>query len=280
MAPELHTGGQAGPTSDVYSLGCLLWATVSGHAPYTGTSDYQIISAHVSAPIPQLPETNAMAAAVNRVLRIAMAKQPSDRYRDAGAMRDDLRAAQRMSEGAAPTLAGPTAARPSTGGRTGLVVVMVSVIVLGLIGLGVTYAVTRGGDEPSADPTTESTPSESSPETPATDDSPTTDSPTTDSPTTEPPDTESYTPQDGDEEKAVANLTEALQQDETLDAATAGCMAETLVEELGVERMVEAGMLNSDLSINNDPMSTSLPADVSGAVFSAAFDCALSGVTP
>jgi len=52
-----------------------------------------------------------------------------------------------------------------------------------------------------------------------------------------------------------------------------------MVDELGVERMVEAGMLNSDLSINNDPMSAGLPADVSGAVVTAAFDCALGDFT-
>ena len=275
MAPELHTGGQPGPPSDVYSLGCLLWAAVNGHAPYSGTSDYEIVNAHLSAPIPQLPETSAMASAVNRVLRIAMAKQPSDRYPNAGAMRDDLRAALRMPEGAAPTLAGPLggSGRPSSGGRTGLIVAMVALIVLGLVGLGVTYAVTRGGDdEPKADPTTEST-NESPTESP-------TETSETESPTTEPPDTESYTPQDGDEAEAIENLTEGLQQDETIDEATAGCMAEALVDELGVERMVEAGLLNADLSVNNDPMSSGLPGDVSGAVFSAAFDCALSGVTP
>ena len=271
MAPELHTGGVPGPTTDVYSLGCLLWAAISGHAPYTGTSDYQIVNAHLTDPIPQLPETSSMAAAVNRVLRIAMAKQPGDRYRDAGAMRDDLRAGLRLPEGAASAPAGPAPVRTSSGGRTGLVVAMVALVVLALVGLGVTYAVTRGGDdEPKADPTTESTPRESSPETPA----------TADSPTTEPPDTEGYTPQDGDEAKAVDNLTEALQQDDTIDAATAECMAAALVDELGVERMVEAGLLNADLSVNNDPMSSGLPGDVSTAVFSAAFDCALSGVTP
>ena len=55
MAPELHTGGTAGVASDVYSLGCLLWATLSGNAPYRGTTEYQIVSAHLEQPIPQLP---------------------------------------------------------------------------------------------------------------------------------------------------------------------------------------------------------------------------------
>ena len=56
MAPELHTGGQPGVASDVYSLGCLLWATLTGRAPYVGTSDFEIATAHREKPIPQLPD--------------------------------------------------------------------------------------------------------------------------------------------------------------------------------------------------------------------------------
>jgi serine/threonine-protein kinase len=260
MAPELHTGGQSGPASDVYSLGCLLWAAVSGHAPYSGTSDYEIVNAHFSSPIPQLPETSQMAA---------------ERYPDAGAMRDDLYAALRLPEGSAPTqpapagFAGPTSG--SAGRRTGLIVALVALVVLAVAGAGVAYAVTRDDDgKPSSDPTESST-TESPSESP-------TDSPTetdTGSPTTEPPATDDYTPQPGDEDKAVAVLTKALQGSEGVDPGTAGCVAEKLVEELGVPRMVEAGMLTADLEINNDPMSGGLPADVQTAVFSAAFDCAL-----
>jgi serine/threonine protein kinase len=273
MAPELHTGGSSNPASDVYSLGCLLWAAVSGHAPYTGTSDYQIVNAHFSAPIPQLPEASPMASAVNRVLRIAMAKQPEQRYQDASQMRDDLQAALRLPETAGATLPGGIVGPPRTPRRTGLVVALVALILLVVAGVGVAFAVTRGDDdEPKADPSQETSATESTTESP-------TESPTetdaTDSPTTEP-----YTPQSGDEEKAVDNLTEALQQDETIDAKTAGCMAQSLVDTLGVERMVEAGMLNADLSINNDPMSsTGLPADVNSAVIAAAFDCALGEFT-
>jgi len=271
MAPELHTGGRSGPASDVYSLGCLLWAAVSGHAPYTGTSDYEIVNAHFSSPIPQLPETSQMAAAVNRVLRISMAKQPGERYPDAGAMRDDLYAALRMPEGP-PTRPGPVGfagPAPASGGRrTGLIVALVALVVLAVAGAGVAYAVTRDDDgKPSSDPSSESSSTETPTESPTETD--------TGSPTTEPPVTEDYTPQPGDDDKAVAVLTEALQGSEGVDPGTAGCVAEKLVEDLGVPRVVEAGMLTADLEINNDPMSGGLPADVQTAVFSAAFDCAL-----
>jgi serine/threonine protein kinase len=269
MAPELHTGGQSGPATDVYSLGCLLWAAVSGHAPYSGTSDYQIVNAHLSAPIPQLPETSPMAAAVNRVLRISMAKNPGERYRDAGQMRDDLQAALRIPEGAAATRPFSPPAAPAGPRRTGLIVALVALIVLVVAGVGVAYAVTRGDDgEPSAGPTTETSTSESQSETED-----------TESPTTSPTDIESYTPKDGDEAKAIEVLTEALQGEQGIDDGTAGCVAEGLVKDLGVERMVEVGMLTSDLEVNTDPMSGTLPGDVQSAVVAAAFDCALESFT-
>ncbi|MEO6511035.1 MAG: serine/threonine-protein kinase [Nocardioides sp.] len=47
MAPELHLGESPSVASDVYSLGCLLWATLTGGAPYAGTSDYQVVTAHL-----------------------------------------------------------------------------------------------------------------------------------------------------------------------------------------------------------------------------------------
>ncbi|WP_137294794.1 serine/threonine-protein kinase [Nocardioides dongxiaopingii] len=102
MAPELHTGSVAGPASDIYSLGCLLWATLSGRAPYSGATDYQIVMAHLEDDVPQLAPTGPLAAEVNRVLQRALAKQPGDRYPSATAMRDDLRRVVRLPDDPTP----------------------------------------------------------------------------------------------------------------------------------------------------------------------------------
>lgn len=99
MAPELHTGGLAGVASDLYSLGCLLWAALSGHAPYRGTTEYQIVSAHLEQPVPQLPGQSALVTEVNRILRTAMAKDPADRYATAAQLRDDLRRVRTLPSG-------------------------------------------------------------------------------------------------------------------------------------------------------------------------------------
>ncbi|WP_340540133.1 serine/threonine-protein kinase [Nocardioides sp. GXZ039] len=105
MAPELHMGAESGPASDIYSMGCLLWAALSGQAPYSGSTDYQIVMAHLEGPIPQLAPTGPLASEINRVLRRALAKQPENRYGSAAALRDDLKQVLRLPDD-------PTRVRP------------------------------------------------------------------------------------------------------------------------------------------------------------------------
>jgi serine/threonine protein kinase len=117
MAPELHGGAVASFVTDVYSLGCLLWVALTGTPPYTGKSDYQIVAAHVNQEIPQLAGTSPMVQATNRILQRAIAKEPSERYPTAAAMRADLQAALRLPHtpgSAVPEARGSTAVRPST----------------------------------------------------------------------------------------------------------------------------------------------------------------------
>jgi serine/threonine protein kinase len=98
MAPELHTGGRAGAASDLYSLGCLLWAVLSGAPPYAGGSEYEVVRAHREQPVPQLPGRTPRSTAVNDVLRRTLAKDPAAREADAGRVRDDLRRAATLAD--------------------------------------------------------------------------------------------------------------------------------------------------------------------------------------
>ena len=156
MAPELHTGGEASVASDVYSMGCLLWTTLAGTAPFAGTTDYEVVSAHIEQPVPQLQGEGPLVPAVNRVLARAMAKEPSRRHRDAAELRDELRTAAREAIGgptvvrravpgssapAAPPASSPGGhhdATPRSGHRRELLVGLVAVAVL-LVGAGATY---------------------------------------------------------------------------------------------------------------------------------------------
>lgn len=89
MAPERHEGRPASPASDLYSAGCLLWATLTGRNPYRGT-DVQMAMEHVSAPVPQLPGAGPLPTMLNRLFARVLAKDPADRYQTAGQLLADL----------------------------------------------------------------------------------------------------------------------------------------------------------------------------------------------
>ena len=104
MAPELHLGGKAGTASDVYSLGCLLWATLSGRAPYAGGTDYQVDDG---------PRRAAGAAAARD--RAAVARdQPGAAHRDGqGSPRTATRRPRRCATTCGPSCACPTTRSPA-----------------------------------------------------------------------------------------------------------------------------------------------------------------------
>ena len=82
MSPEQWRGEPVGPATDVYSLGCVLYESLAGVAPYARRE---------SATEPEIPE--GMEAVIAR----AVAKDPGRRYASAGALIE----AAREREGAA-----------------------------------------------------------------------------------------------------------------------------------------------------------------------------------
>ncbi len=89
LSPERTHGQPASPSSDLYALGCVLWACLTGEQPYRGT-DVQVALAHQQAPVPQLPGESAFTGSLNEVIARVLAKDPAERYDDAGAFRADL----------------------------------------------------------------------------------------------------------------------------------------------------------------------------------------------
>jgi serine/threonine-protein kinase len=121
-APELHRGEEASFATDLYSLGCLLLAALTGRPPYQGP-DVEVALQHLHAPVPRYDGGGPAHQLINDVLQRAMAKRPEDRYASAGEMRTDLLRAQQLSVGepAAATPAGTVAVlagrRPPTPAR-------------------------------------------------------------------------------------------------------------------------------------------------------------------
>ncbi|UMG94620.1 protein kinase [Nocardioides sp. TF02-7] len=165
LAPERTEGAPATPASDLYALGCLLWACLTGRPPYEG-SDVQVALAHVQAPVPQLPGPGPLVAEVNAVLARLLAKDPADRHPDAAAVRAELeQLAQRAPEetvergpvDAAPAPAGTTAPRAAATQarrRRRLPAAVAAVTGVVLVGGAVATAalVSRDDPDPAPDP--------------------------------------------------------------------------------------------------------------------------------
>ncbi|WP_067441743.1 protein kinase domain-containing protein [Nocardioides jensenii] len=146
LAPERVHGEPATPASDVYSLGCVLWACLNnGAAPYAG-SDVDVAAAHVSAAVPRLPGADASTRRINNVLAKALAKHPSDRFKSAGAFREALLAVARS--------AGSSDDAPNAGASTPRLRIIAGVAALLLVGaaaVGVRHLV-RDEPRPESDP--------------------------------------------------------------------------------------------------------------------------------
>lgn len=95
MSPEQFRGEPAGPTSDVWSLGALVYAVLTGDAPYRGPSSDAIFEARsVGPPAPIASAAPAAPAELVAIADKAMAPNLSDRYTDAKAMAADILAWQ------------------------------------------------------------------------------------------------------------------------------------------------------------------------------------------
>ena len=96
LSPEQATGEAADLRSDIYSVGCLLYELVAGQPPFTGDTPVAIAYQHVSSdfPLPSAinPELNEN---IDKIITVALAKSPEDRYQSADLMLADIRRAMR-----------------------------------------------------------------------------------------------------------------------------------------------------------------------------------------
>ncbi|HJL14059.1 MAG TPA: protein kinase [Sandaracinaceae bacterium LLY-WYZ-13_1] len=92
MAPELLAGGEPGPRSDLYACGVLLHELLCGRNEFRNRDPEitlgRVFSHRLSALADERPD---VPAALDAVIHRATAKEPRDRFADAGAMADALR---------------------------------------------------------------------------------------------------------------------------------------------------------------------------------------------
>jgi len=84
-APERFKGGKGDAASDIYSLGCVLFETLTGHVPYKRPTGVAKIYAHSADPIPSArDEVHKVPEELDAIIAKAMAKRPEDRFGSAG----------------------------------------------------------------------------------------------------------------------------------------------------------------------------------------------------
>jgi serine/threonine-protein kinase len=80
IAPERALGKPAGPASDVYSLGCVLYQLLTGQPPFTASTPIVILHQHLdAAPVPPRELGVSLPPAFENYLLGLLAKRPEDR---------------------------------------------------------------------------------------------------------------------------------------------------------------------------------------------------------
>lgn len=91
MSPEQISGSALDHRSDIYSLGCSLFETLTGAPPFTGTTA-AIGRQHLQDPVPTLHDRTGIEfpPALEAVLQRCLEKSADDRYQSASALAVDL----------------------------------------------------------------------------------------------------------------------------------------------------------------------------------------------
>lgn len=77
MSPEQVSGGEVDASSDVYSLGIMLYELLTGQVPYKGESPIAVCMQHLTAPLPRLP---LKLVELQPILDRMLAKRREERY--------------------------------------------------------------------------------------------------------------------------------------------------------------------------------------------------------
>ena len=116
MAPEqlLARAFDFGPWTDLYAVGCLAWALLTGRPPFTGSFE-EVRGAHLRQPLPPLDAKVPVPEGVEPWLRALLAKDPRGRFPCAA---DAARALPELGEASEPISFADVTLSPQTASET------------------------------------------------------------------------------------------------------------------------------------------------------------------
>jgi serine/threonine-protein kinase len=92
MAPEQFQGGrQVDARSDIYSLGAVAYALLTGRPPFDEDDPFEVMTAHARDPVvPPSRHRTDIPEDLERVVLRCLAKDPADRFPDAESLEQAL----------------------------------------------------------------------------------------------------------------------------------------------------------------------------------------------
>ncbi|HEY9179582.1 MAG TPA: Stk1 family PASTA domain-containing Ser/Thr kinase, partial [Candidatus Baltobacteraceae bacterium] len=116
LSPEQAQGHELHETSDLYSVGVVLYQMLTGTLPYTGDSPVTVALKHVSDPVPAIdPEQTGVSPALASIVNKLLQKHPDNRFQSASEVASALREARERPAVAAYTTQDDSPAQPFTG---------------------------------------------------------------------------------------------------------------------------------------------------------------------
>lgn len=91
MAPEQCMGTQTDVRTDVYSFGCVMYETLSGHLAVDGDNSYEMMNKHINhAPVSLSKSGVPVPPKLVRIVSKALQKDPDDRFQNFDELKDAL----------------------------------------------------------------------------------------------------------------------------------------------------------------------------------------------
>lgn len=92
MAPEATVNQDVDARSDIYSIGCLMFETLTGSPPYDGETAMATVLMHTTEPIPSLSQRSdqELPPELEKIVTKCLAKNARDRYQNVNALLADL----------------------------------------------------------------------------------------------------------------------------------------------------------------------------------------------